>query len=127
MLDVSKIVADSDLFKVDESCIKAGIGQLLCADYSKCQLEGYVPSHSCENCRVSEFVDKLYEDRYELLDLLTVEGTSISQEPYEPTCKYGYSDCIFDPAYDEYYYDSTDDHPMCKGCIDGNCYDDEDK
>lgn len=39
---------------------------------------------------------------------------------YMPTCKYGYDDCVCDPAY-------LKNESNCDGCIDGDWYDDEDK
>lgn len=43
---------------------------------------------------------------------------------YIQTCKYGYDDCISDPAYLEHEgYESGN----CDGCKDGYWYDDEDK
>lgn len=59
---------------------------------------------------------------------------------YKPLCLYGYSDCIWDPAYiyntypnwyKKLYGDKTPDEAIavdcCRSCIDGNHYDDEDK
>lgn len=56
---------------------------------------------------------------------------------YEPTCKFGYEDCICDPAYIKYVYPEwytelygdvtpgeVDD---CYDCDNGSRYDDEDK
>ena len=43
---------------------------------------------------------------------------------YIPTCRYGYDDCILDPAYlEKEGYEGGN----CDGCEDGNWYDDEDK
>lgn len=43
---------------------------------------------------------------------------------YIPSCKYDYDDCIHDPEYLKYIgYKGGN----CEECIDGDCYDDEDK
>ena len=45
---------------------------------------------------------------------------------YEPTCKFGYDDCVNDPAYLRHtgYYGKI---YTCNCCTKGECYDDEDK
>lgn len=52
---------------------------------------------------------------------------------YEPTCRYGYVDCIGDPAYikatyPEWYKELVErGGEFCGNCENGDCYDDEDK
>lgn len=45
------------------------------------------------------------------------------KELYSPKCKYGYDDCISDPAYIKYFYNKDKDN--CSHCIDGDWYDNE--
>lgn len=54
---------------------------------------------------------------------------------YQPTCPYGYDDCVCDPAYTKAYHpewceqqdDDDDGVTSCEVCEDGDRYDDEDK
>lgn len=57
---------------------------------------------------------------------------------YDPTCRFGYEDCIHDPAYiycyhREWYHELYGDKlpeklsDECEYCHNGDCYDDEDK
>ena len=48
---------------------------------------------------------------------------------YTPKCRYGYTNCISDPAYIEATYPEWYKQiaEFCVNCIDGDCYDDEDK
>ena len=62
-------------------------------------------------------------------------------KPYNPTCRFGNVDCIYDPAYilcnDEKWYhklygditpeEAALDEEGCKLCLNGEHYDDEDK
>lgn len=45
---------------------------------------------------------------------------------YTPTCKFGYDDCVNDPAYLK-YTKYTGEIYTCDCCKKGECYDDEDK
>lgn len=40
-------------------------------------------------------------------------------------CKFGYDDCVCDPAYLKHFYQQ--EKANCDGCKDGSWYDDEDK
>ena len=58
-------------------------------------------------------------------------------QEYHPTCRFGYYDCINDPAYilcyhKQWYHDMwggvlPQDVTDCNSCINGSDYDDEDK
>lgn len=84
-----------------------------------------------------------HDDEYEadiiaLRTAIQMMEKQIPEElPYEPTCKFGYVDCIYDPAYIKYvdpeWYAELygDAHPNevndCQYCKNGSRYDDEDK
>lgn len=71
-------------------------------DKLRCTSEG----HMCNTCKRNP--------KAELPDHFHDRG-------YIPTCKYGYDDCVLDPAY------LKDENSNCDGCIAGDWYDDEDK
>lgn len=86
------------------------------------------------NIKRHEFFEtKMYDSEgYELTKTVVMEGEEkFKYKFYEPLCKYGYSDCICDPAYIKTtypeWYKELGCPTTCKQCEDGDCYDDEDK
>lgn len=99
----------------------------------------WINNKNKDNCDLGKDVQKgLYSDRIKIQDVAVIvdilneshkkvkEQESKNKLPYIPECKYGYEDCISDPAYQRHYY-SSDNCGTCDGCVDGCWYDDEDK
>mgnify|MGYP000927218569 CR=1 FL=1 len=67
----------------------------------------------------------------ELKDRLIGNPQPCNKGYYQPICKYGYKDCVCDPAYIKAnypdWYKELGSPTQCEDCTDGNCYDDEDK
>lgn len=77
---------------------------------------------------------KMDETASTLSSSVAMEGPNEFQRVYyKPTCRYGYIDCIGDPAYikatyPEWYKKLVErGGEFCGNCENGDCYDDEDK
>jgi hypothetical protein len=98
--------------------------------FNRCEdTEGMVTITDKFMDRISINIDELIQ----FTDMIKKEQEDeirASLKRYEPSCKFGYEDCVYDPNYIKYHYPdwykSLGSPTECK-CEDGNGYDDEDK
>lgn len=72
-----------------------------------------------------------YKTAIDTIKSIAIHVPHLTNDDYTPTCPYGYTDCILDPAYLRKYHfkwwkERLGMRTTCD-CVDGEGYDDEDK